>query len=92
MKHQIVSFSVKQSSKVLALLYGVTGLIFVPIGILIAYYDRDRVFGTGLVITYLCSPIIYLVIGYIVGLLGFWVYNFIAKRTGGIEFELKDIQ
>ena len=81
---------VQQSSKVLALLYGALGLIFVPFGILIALFDREGVLGNGMVMTYICAPLIYLVIGYIVGLIVFWVYNFIASRTGGIEVELKD--
>ncbi len=90
MKQQIVSFSVQQSSKVLAYLYGVFGLIFVPLGILIALFDRDQVLGSGLVIFYVCAPFIYLVFGYFFGLIGFWVYNFIASRAGGIELELQE--
>ena len=86
MKQQIVSFSIQQSSKVLALLYGALGLIFVPFGILIALFDREGALGTGKAMTYICAPLIYLVIGLFV----FWVYTIIARRTGGIEVELKD--
>lgn len=91
MKRQIVRFSVGQSSKVVALLYGVFGLIFVPIGILLALLDRERMFPTFLLGFYLCAPFIYAVLGYVFSLIGFWFYNLIAGGVGGIEFELKDL-
>jgi hypothetical protein len=83
---------VQQSSKILAFLYAVLGLITVPFGILVALFDQEKVLGSGLVVFYLCPPMIYLVIGYFVGLIGFWVYNVIASRLGGFEFELRDVE
>lgn len=88
MKQQVIRFSVAQSSKVVALLYGAMGLIFVPIGLLLAVLDQDGTFGTFMIAFYLCAPLLYAVIGYIAALVGFWVYNLIAGGVGGIELEL----
>ena len=91
MKYQVSSISIKQSSKVLAMLYGVFGLVFVPFGILVSIIDGGETLGFGLILFYLCAPLVYVLIGYVMSLISFWVYNFIAKRFGGIEFELKEI-
>ena len=90
MKYQVSKISIRQSSKVLALLYGVFGLFFVPFGILIALVDGGEALGMGLIMFYICAPIFYVVLAYVSSLIGFWVYNFIAQRVGGIEFELKE--
>ncbi|MCC1496779.1 hypothetical protein [Alcanivorax sp. 1008] len=35
-------------------------------------------------------PIIYLIMGYIMTIIGAWIYNFVSRFTGGIQFELID--
>lgn len=93
MNQQVVRFSVGQSSKVVGLLYGALGLLFVPFGILFALLDTDdRMGGRAIAAFYLCAPFIYAVIGYIMSLFVFWIYNLIAGGVGGIEFELRDSQ
>lgn len=42
------------------------------------------VFGIGAPIV---MPIFYGVMGYVMGFVMAWVYNFVAKRVGGIEIE-----
>lgn len=88
MKQQVIRFSVAQSSKVVALLYGAMGLIFVPLGLLLAVLDQEGTFGSFMIAFYLCAPFFYALIGYIAALVGFWVYNLIAGGVGGIELEL----
>ncbi|QQG47433.1 MAG: hypothetical protein HY044_04915 [Candidatus Woesebacteria bacterium] len=40
-----------------------------------------------LVTTFLIMPVLYVVIGFLMGLLEGFLYNLIARRTGGIEVE-----
>jgi TM2 domain-containing membrane protein YozV len=47
--------------------------------------------GRTLILYFLCAPIFYLVIGFVTSLVMFWGYNLIARITGGIEFELKEV-
>lgn len=91
MKQQVVRVSVGQTSKVVALLYGALGLLFVPIGLIFAILDTDGQFGgRAIAAFYLCAPFFYAVIGYITSLFIFWIYNLIAGGVGGIEFELSN--
>ena len=78
MKRQVVRFSIGQSSKVIALLYGALGLLFVPIAILPALLDSRQTVPTVVLGLYLCAPFIYAVLEYVFSLIGFWIYNLIA--------------
>jgi len=35
-------------------------------------------------------PFLYLIIGYIMTIIGAWLYNFVSKYTGGIQFEIEE--
>ena len=79
----------------LAVLYGVMGLLIIPFFLLMTAFAshmpaQQRIgvlaFGTGFAIF---VPVIYAVLGFIVGVVGAWVYNLVAKWIGGIEVEVE---
>ena len=48
--------------------------------------------GTGIagaIVFAVLAPFIYGILGFLFGLLGAWVYNVVAKWTGGFEFEVE---
>jgi hypothetical protein len=92
---RIKRFAPLQLGKIMALIYGVMGLLFWPfilIGSLFSAHlgSQQRsgmmAFGVGFV---LFIPILYAGIGFIAGVVGAFVYNVIAKWVGGIEVEVE---
>ena len=93
MKTQITHVSVHQTSKVVGLMYFFLMLLFVPVGIaFIAFVPHDpqqpqqRLMG----FFFLFAPVLYAVIGYLGFALASLLYNALAKRVGGFEFETAD--
>jgi hypothetical protein len=84
-KKRIAHISIHQTSKVLAILYVVLGLLFIPIGVILII-SGQMVMG----IIYVLMPFIYGIVGYplVAGMC--WVYNMIAKSVGGIEFTIEN--
>jgi hypothetical protein len=83
---------------VLAALYGLLSLIFVPFIVLITiltamhHTNGPKPIGiVGGVVMLILLPILYTVLGFIFGVLGGAVYNFVATLTGGIEFTVTDL-
>ncbi len=79
----------------LAVLYGVLGLLIIPFFLLMTAFashmhaqQRLGIFalGAGFVIF---VPVIYAAMGFILGVIGAWVYNLVAKWIGGIEVEVE---
>jgi hypothetical protein len=86
MRQQIVNFSVHQTAKVLAVLYGLMGLIFVPIFLVVNLVSPDgEGISPGLLILF---PLLYAAFGYVFVAIGCAIYNFVAGRVGGIEVTL----
>lgn len=84
-----------QLGKMMALTYGVMGLLFCPFFLIASLFathlpNQQRVgmmaFGTGFA---LFMPVIYGVMGFIFGVIGAFIYNVIAKWIGGIEVEVE---
>jgi hypothetical protein len=84
-----------QLGKMMALTYGVMGLLFCPIFLLGALFSSHVpnqrpggmiAFGTGFAIA---MPFIYAAMGFIGGVIGSFIYNIIAKWIGGIEVEVE---
>lgn len=79
----------------LALLYGVMGLIFLPF-IGLAMLGASQAPGAqaagfaafGLVMA-LFAPVLYAAMGFVSGALGAVLYNFFVRWTGGIEVEVE---
>jgi hypothetical protein len=98
---RIKRFDPLQLGKMLAVLYGCMGLIFVPFFLLATVLPAlipqpagrpgapvafAAMFGVGFAVA---APIFYAVMGFLTGLIGGWVYNLVAKWIGGIEVEVE---
>lgn len=86
MPQQIRRFGIGQTAKVVAVLYALMGLLFVPIFLIAAMFSPEETgFGTGLA---LALPILYGVLGFIFTAIGCAIYNVVAGWIGGVEVEL----
>ena len=103
MKRRIKRIAPLQAGKMLGVLYGCMGLIFLPIFMLAgaagAFAQHAQggnasgapaaavagiMFGMGLFM-----PVIYGVMGFLLGIIGAAIYNLIARWIGGIEVEVE---
>ncbi|WP_111670764.1 DUF3566 domain-containing protein [Algoriphagus litoralis] len=84
-----------------AKVYGLTlGFLGIVIGVFyslifsfIASFTNEEIpmIGAGLgIFMLILIPIVYGVIGFVIGALGAWVYNFVARKFGGLEIELSE--
>jgi hypothetical protein len=88
MKHQISRLSPHQNAKVFAVLMTVASLVFlVPIMLLSSAFSPGRGVPIMMVVV---LPLFYLVIGYVMTVVGCWFYNVMFQFVGGIEFESKN--
>lgn len=88
MKKQITRISIAQTSKVLAIMYAAFGLVHFIFGVLLMIFGKSR--GAGIMLIFM--PVIIAILGYLGAAFFSWIYNFIASKVGGIEFELSDIE
>jgi hypothetical protein len=91
----IKRFAPLQLGKMLAVMYGVMGLIFCPFFLLFSMFAPHPQgahgpammwFGTGFA---LMLPVVYACMGFIGGVISGFVYNLIAQWVGGIEVEVE---
>ena len=94
-KRRIKRIAPLQLGKMLAILYGIMGLLFMPVFLIMSAVATQMpapqrvgllAFGVGFD---LCMPIIYAVMGFVFGALGAVIYNLVAKWIGGIEVEVE---
>jgi hypothetical protein len=88
MIRQITRISVGQTAKVIAVFYGVVFLIVVVI------YAVGMTLGPGNHLPFLLVlffPVIYALVLYVVFAGMAWIYNQIAAKIGGVEFEFRDV-
>lgn len=84
---QIRRFGIGQTAKVVAALYTLLGLVFVPVLLVAAMFSpKETGFGTGLAVA---LPVLYGVMGFIFTAIACAIYNFVAGFVGGIEVELE---
>ena len=92
---RIKRISPLQLGKMLALLYGVLGILFVPFFLIMSLMaphmpSQQRAgfmaFGVGFAIAF---PFIYAALGFIGGVVTAFIYNIAAKWVGGIEVEVE---
>jgi hypothetical protein len=92
---RLKSIAPLQLGKMLAILYGIMGLLFVPFFLLMSLASasmpaQQRVgmmaFGAGFA---LAMPFLYAGMGFVCGALGALIYNVVAKWIGGIEVEVE---
>ena len=100
MKKQLTRIAPLQAGIVLGALYGVLAGIFailaIPVILLGAMFSHQEAgsaaIGTvGSIIIAILVPIVYAVFGFIGGVIAAAIYNLIAKLTGGIEFEVRNL-
>ncbi len=88
MRKRIVRVSPIQAGKVLAVLYGILSL---PIALAMAIAGALGKGKGGMpILLAFIFPVIYVVLGFIFTALAAWLYNHVAKWTGGIEFESEE--
>ncbi len=92
--HIIKSVGVLSVAKIMGAVYGVGGLLFLPIFLLVGLVSsivggRDHPFGAlaGLAMG-IMYPILCGVMGFLTGAIGAALYNLAAKWIGGIQLEL----
>ena len=92
---RIKSFGIYQTSKVVAIILFFSSLVFViPFGLIMmkmtgGNHIQGFPFGGGGVFI-IILPFLYAIMGFIMTAIGCWIYNLVAKWTGGIELEFED--
>ncbi len=89
MTYRVSRLSVVQTSKVVAIVYGLLGLIYIPLGALIETTapPEDQLGMT----FWLLLPVLIAVFAFVVGVVGCALYNWIAGWAGGVEFTLEAV-
>jgi hypothetical protein len=88
MKKQIVQVSVMQSAKVMA---GIYFVITIPVAVLIALFALIGGQGMLGLLMAVGMSLGYAVGGFLMSLLGAWIYNLVAARVGGFEFKTVEV-
>ena len=89
MRTQIKRISIMQTSKVIAIIYPIFGLIHTMIGIwMLTSPEQPNWLG----MLFLFIPIIIGIFGFIFSIIGCLLYNLIASKVGGVEFILEDVE
>jgi hypothetical protein len=94
-KKQIKRFSPHQNAKVFAILMAASSLFLIIPMFLMTFFTTPShdAQGNQLNMNYFIFavfPVFYLVFGYISIAVGCWVYNLLAKKIGGFEYEAED--
>lgn len=77
-----------QLGKILAIIYGLISLIIVPF-ILIGAVRSPQGKGPGILFA-IFIPFLYIIGGFLGGIIGAFIYNLCAGWVGGIEIEVDD--
>ncbi|HEY6299887.1 MAG TPA: hypothetical protein VIW95_09615 [Candidatus Binatus sp.] len=86
--HEIKSFRIFQTAKVIAVLYLIFGFVEGAI-LTIVFAHRPHPHPLlGILLSLIGLPILFGVVGFIFLAIGCWLYNIVAARIGGIAFEL----
>ena len=89
-KKQLIAISILQSSKIATALYVLMGFIYTLIGIPMVIFGSGQFRTIGAI--YLFAPVIMGIVGFIFFVIFALVYNLLAKRLGGFEFEVKNVE
>ncbi len=88
--HRIRRFDPVQVAKVTGVLYGLMGLVFVPILILFALVSPQAAsFRSAMWIVVIAIPVFYACIGALFSLIAAALYNLVAGWVGGIAVEVE---
>ena len=88
MKKRIKRIAPVQLGKLLAVVYALFSLIFVPIMLLASLFAPEGK-GPGLLFG-LAMPILYIIMGFIGGIIAAFIYNLSAKWVGGVVIEFEE--
>ena len=88
MRRQITRVSVGQTSKVIASIYFVVAVVIAIIAFITVSATGSTAYSPMLILLF---PVIYGIIIWLVFALMLSVYNMIAARLGGVEFESVDV-
>jgi hypothetical protein len=96
MKKRLTYLNPWQVGKVLAALYALLSLVFVPfvlLGTLAASHvqPNQNALPASLSVLVVFIPIAYVIMGFVFGVIFAAIYNLVAKWTGGIEFIVTDV-
>ncbi len=100
MTRTLKSIAPLQLGKILAIVYGLISLIFVPFFLIFAVIgafvpqqsgNSAALAGSlvGVLFMMVLFPIMYAVMGFLTGVIGGWVYNIVAKWVGGIQVDIE---
>ncbi len=88
MRKRIKRIAPVQLGKLLAVVYALFSIIIVPF-MLIVTLATPKGNGPGWIFI-LIMPVLYIVMGFIGGIISAFIYNFSAKFVGGIEIEFEE--
>lgn len=91
MRHQIVRIAPLQAGKVVAIVWGIISLLFVPIFLLAGLGGTGKS-GVFLLLFAFMMPLLYVVFGFLLAVIFAWLYNVVASRVGGIEITLATLE
>ena len=86
MVHQITRISIRQTSKVVAVMYGIFGFVYTPF-LLFSEVESPPEEQIGLWI-WILLPVMLAAFMYLATAVSCAIYNGVAKRVGGIEFTM----
>ena len=90
MKTQITNISIYQNAKFLAVLVLPFSFIYALIGIIFLLTGIEELSMTAYV--FISAPIWFSLIYFVIIAVGAMIYNLLASKIGGIEFELTEIK
>ena len=99
MNKRLTRIAVVKAGLVIGVLYGLLGCVAVPIFMFVGAAAGAAARSSGSAVPFgfifgigaLFIPVLYGVMGFIVGLIAAAVYNLVAKWTGGVEITLEDV-
>ncbi len=94
--HRVKSIGILSLAKFMAVMYGIIGLLFAPIFLMIGTFGafagegaQSWMSGVGGIVAAVAFPVCYALGGFVAGLIGGLIFNLVAKWIGGIELELQ---
>ena len=94
--HELKRFDVLSVGKIAGITYGLLAVLFIPLFLIMAvagFFAQDKeaaIFGGIMgVIFAVAMPFFYGAIGFVFGCIGALIYNLVARRIGGLRFEVQ---
>jgi len=91
----VQSVGVLSVAKIMGLIHGTLGLIFMPFFLLVSVVGmatgggRAALSGAAGIVLAVMIPVLYGGLGFVMGAIGALLYNLFAKWAGGIEVEVR---